>query len=110
MSNYKVRRKLQHQSEKRICESATGCHGAGDFREWAEQQGFSFCEVYDWTSSAGDWTFIVSREGKIWYTMDQENAYPAPGFQRTIDESQPMEGTSEEVFEFLGRLCEEGVI
>jgi len=89
-------------TEKHLCETATGCQGAGDFREWAKQQGYPFCEVYDWTSSAGDWSFIVSKDEETWYPMFQENAYPAGrGFNRTIDESQPMDGTPEEVFEFL---------
>ena len=87
--------------EQRMCESATGCTGAGSFRGWAESQGFSYCEVYDWTSSAGDWSFIVSRDGEIWFPMYQENAYPRRGFHRSIDESQPMEGTPKEVFEYL---------
>jgi len=90
--------------EQRICESATGCIGAGSFREWAKSKGFPFCEVYDWTSSAGDWSLIVSRDGKIWFPMYQENAYPQCGFHRSIDENQPMEGTPDEVFEYLQAL------
>lgn len=88
-------------SIKRICEEATGCIGAGDFREWAESQGYPHCEVYDWTSSAGDWSFIVSREGEIWFPMYQENAWPHQGFRRIIDVDQPIEGTPDEVFEWL---------
>lgn len=84
-----------------LCESATGCRGAGDFREWAKQQGYPFCEVFDWTSSAGDWTFIVSEDGNIWYPMCQENAYPTPGFRRSIDLNQPFEGTAKRVLETL---------
>lgn len=87
--------------EQQICETATGCTGAGDFRKWAESQGFPYCEVYDWTSSAGDWSFIVSRDKVIWFPMYQENAYPYQGFHRTIDEDQPMESTLEEVFKCL---------
>lgn len=86
---------------ERVCETATGCTGAGSFEEWAESQGFPYCIVYDWTSSAGDWSFIVSRDRETWFLMYQENAYPRRGFNRYIDENHPMEGTSEEVFEFL---------
>jgi len=91
--------------EQYLCETATGCEGAGDFREWAAQQGYPLCEVFDWTSSAGDWSFIVSKDGKIWYPMFQENAYPARGFQRTIDTDQPIEGTPEKVFEYLAVIA-----
>jgi len=95
-----------NNERKHLCETATGCQGAGDFRKWAKQQGYLFCEVWDWTSSAGDWSFIVSKDRKTWYPMFQENAYPAGrGFNRTIDESQPMDGTPEEVFEFLTAIA-----
>lgn len=88
-------------AEQQVCEQATGCRGAGDFRRWAKQQGYPFCEVYDWMSSAGDCSFIVSRDGRLWYPMFQENNYPRGGFTRTVDESQPMEGTVDEVFGYL---------
>lgn len=85
------------------CEQATGCRGAGDYAVWAEEQGYPYCEVYDWTSSAGDWTFIVSKDQHTWYIMYQVNNWPCPGFTRTIDEN-PYYGTPEEVLE---RLCNE---
>ena len=90
--------------EKHLCKTATGCIGAGDFRQWAKQQGYPFCEVFDWTSSAGDWVFIVSRDGETWFPMFQENAYPARGFRRFVDETQPMSGTAEEVFECMAAV------
>jgi len=89
--------------EQYASETATGCRGAGDFRKWAEEQGYPFCEVFDWTSSAGDWAFVVSRDGHTWYPMFQENAYPSPGFRRSVDESQPMEGSAEEVLEYMAQ-------
>jgi len=45
---------VQELVEKINAESATGCMGAGDYRQWAQEQGYKFCEVLDWTSSAGD--------------------------------------------------------
>ena len=87
-----------------VCESATGCRGAGNFRKWAAQQGYPFCEVYDWTSSAGDWSFIVSKDGQTWYPMYQENNYPRGGFSRSIDLNLAIEGTAKEALETLETL------
>lgn len=84
-----------------IAEQATGCRGAGDYARYAKSQGYPRCEVVDWTSSAGDWTFIVSADGELWYPMFQENNYPRPGFTHTIDESRPYEGTAEEVLQHI---------
>jgi len=92
-------------SEQQVCEQATGCTRAGDYRRWAEQQGYPFCEVFDWTSSAGDWSFIVSQDGTLWFPMIQENAYPKPGFRRSIDENQPIIGTAEEALQILSEMC-----
>ena len=68
-----------------IEEQATGCLGAGDYREWAKEQGYPFLEVFDTTSSAGDWTFLVSKDKEEWYWMYQINNWPRVGFERTID-------------------------
>ena len=84
-----------------ICETATGCIDAGGFRVWADERGFPFCKVFDWTNSAGDWSIIVSRNGKTWFPMYQTNNWPRRGFDRIIDLEQPMDGTAEEVFEFI---------
>ena len=85
--------------ESSVAEQATGCRGAGDYRAWAKEQGYDYCEVYDWTSSAGDWTFVVSKNGYVWYLMSQDNNYPRSGFTRTIDLDRPWVGTAEEVCE-----------
>lgn len=69
------------------------------YREFARENGYQYCEVYDWTSSAGDWTFIVSKDGNEWFVMYQENNWPRAGFTRTIDDTQPMYGTPEDVWE-----------
>lgn len=73
--------------EQVIAEQATGLHDAGGYRQFAEENGYPYCSVIDWTSSAGDWTFIVSRDGKEWVFMSQENNYPrGPGFIRQIQD------------------------
>jgi hypothetical protein len=91
---------MQKTMEQSIAEQMTGCSGSGDYRQWAENQGYPHCEVFDWTSSAGDWTFIVSKDGEIWYVMTQSNNFPRGGFTRTIDE-RPWVGNAQEV---LGQL------
>lgn len=92
-------------NEKEIAEQMTGCQGAGDYRDAAERLGYSICEVWDWTSSAGDWTFLVSNDGYEWRFMSQDNNFPRPGFSYSLGD-EVFYGTKEEVFkqvaEFLG--------
>ena len=82
--------------EETMCEQATGCAGSGGFRSWAAEQGFPHCQVVDWTSSAGDWVFLVSRDGEEWFPMYQQNRWPRPGFERSVNEDEPYYGTFEE--------------
>ena len=88
-------KKLQ---EETIAEQATGCKGAGGYRQWAKQQGYTCCEVLNWSSSAGDWSFLVSDDGENWYIMYQENNWPKPGFTRNVDTTYCFNGTLEEVY------------
>lgn len=92
-------------SETIVCEQATGCAGAGDFRRWAESQGYSHCEVFDWTSTAGDWTFLVSRDGIEWRFMFQRNNYPRAGFARTIEDSPVFYGSPQEALADAWEYC-----
>jgi len=64
---------------------------------YAESLGFKFLEVLDWSSSAGDWQFLVSRDRKHWQILSQDNNYPNPGFTYSLDD-RIFEGTLEEVF------------
>ncbi len=95
-------------TEEKMCEDATGCDNAGDFREFAENAGYPYCHVLDWTSSAGDWSFIVSEDGLEWYLMYQVNRYPKRGFDRTIDTSQCFPGNSNEVLTEVWNMFEIG--
>jgi hypothetical protein len=90
--------------EKMMCEEATGCSGAGDYRKWSRSQGYPHCAVVDWTSSAGDWTFLVSKDGHEWVLMTQTNQYPRAGFDRIIDEDTKYYGTEQEA---LKQVCDE---
>lgn len=89
---------------KSFAEEMTGCPGAGDYRRWARKRGYKYIETVDLTSSAGDWSFIVSQDGLVWYFMFQENNYPKPGFSRSINKQIPYFGTAKEV---LALICEE---
>jgi hypothetical protein len=91
-------------STREVCEQATGCFGAGDYAIWAKEQGYPFCEVFDWTSSAGDWVFLVSQNGEEWYPMFQNNNYPHRGFTRTIDTDQPYEGNAKAALKLFCEL------
>ena len=51
--------------------------GAGSFREVFKMLGYKKVDVYEWSSSAGDWTFILRGKG---YAC-QENRYPYHGFR-----------------------------
>lgn len=70
--------------EQYVAEQATGVRGAGDYRDAALERGYPHLIVWDWTSSAGDWCFLVSTDRKRWYWFSQENNYPRPGFTYTI--------------------------
>lgn len=56
--------------------------GAGSFREVLKQLGYKKVDVYDWTSSAGDWTFRIRR-----HYVSQENRYPYHGFRYGLCET-----------------------
>jgi hypothetical protein len=81
-------------------ETATGCVGADSYKGFAARNGYGHLEVLNWTSSAGDWQFIVSKDGKRWRVLFQENNYPRPGFSHTLSDEE-YEGTAEEVFRIL---------
>lgn len=98
------RQQLAQLLEPMIAEQATGCTGAGAYRQFAQQQGYKYLEVLDWTSSAGDWQFIVSKNRRVWYVMCQSNNYPRPGFNRTIDTSRPMHGTAQQVLQYIADM------
>lgn len=85
---------LDQYLESVVAEQATGCAGAGSYREWAKSQGYQYLEVYDWTSSAGDWIFVVSENGEAWYPAYQENNWPGAGFTRGVDRDIVFYGTA----------------
>jgi len=87
-----------------VADMATGCRGAGDYARWARAQGYTHIEVLNWTSSAGDWQFIVSEDGVEWYVMYQENNWPRADFTRQIDMDQVFYGDAEEVLELIYEL------
>lgn len=78
---------------------ATGCDDASGYAEYAEKLGYRFIEVVDWTSSAGDWTFAVSKDGDEWKLMCQTNNYPQPGFTREIVDEFTYYGCASDVLQ-----------
>ena len=72
--------------------------GAGNFREVFSALGFEEVEVYDWTSSAGDWSFGVKNE-YVWFAAWQENRYPYNGFRYCISSDVMPCNTFEELVE-----------
>ena len=95
---------IQEIIEAEICEQMTGCDNAGRFRDYARSQGYEFVEVVDWTSSAGDWSFIVSKDGEEWHPMSQENNWPRQGFTRSIDTSAVHYGTASDVLNEIAEM------
>lgn len=62
--------------------------GAGSYRQVFADLGFPTVKVWDWTSSAGDWTFLVF-DGENWFIAWQENRYPRAGFNYSIESNRP---------------------
>jgi hypothetical protein len=81
---------------------ATGCSGAGSYRAYAQKLGFKYIEVVNWCSSAGDWEFIISKDGNEWFVLNQVNNYPRPGFSHSIFRV-PYWGTAEQVLRQLAK-------
>jgi len=72
--------------------------GAGSYRKAFEEMGFSKCEVYEWSSSAGDWSFAVLDE--LWYPAWQQNRYPRHGFDYGVNFDVGFE-SKEECFDWM---------
>lgn len=86
-----LRKEISGQSTLRLAANqATGCSGADS--AWARVRKYSYILAWDTTSSAGDWTFLVSEDGFHWNVLYQSNNYPKPGFTHTLDD-MPYAGT-----------------
>jgi hypothetical protein len=83
-------------------QQATGCLDADGYLGWAQDQGYQIVRRLCTSSSAGDWQFLVSKDGERWQLMWQENRWPRPGFERHI-EDRVWHGTFEEV---AHQLCD----
>ena len=69
--------------------------------DWAEKYGYTFCRDFDTTSSAGDWSCLVSKDGYVWNIMYQENCWPSIGFDRYIETDHFVCGTVEEAIKIF---------
>ena len=74
--------------------------GAGSYRKAFECMGFSKCENFENSSSAGDWSFAVF-DGDYWYPAYQSNRYPRHGFSYTVDQLREFD-TKDECFDYMG--------
>lgn len=95
---------IQEYREIITAEQATGVVGAGSYRQVFRQMGYPHLAVMDWTSSAGDWWFLVSKDGKTWYNASQENRWPDLGFEYNVDRDTWAIGTEEEAVEAMWEL------
>lgn len=74
--------------------------GSATFRKFFIDVGFAEVDVFEWSSSAGDWTFVV-RDGDCWYPAFQHNRYPYHGFKYLVDAQLPFP-SKDALFNFLG--------
>lgn len=65
---------------------ATGTDNSRGYLQYAMNRGFNHIEVLDWSSSAGDWQFLISRNGYDWQILHQTNNYPLDGFSYHIED------------------------
>lgn len=77
---------------------ATGCCGVGGYRRYAANLGYTIVKTLCTSSSAGDWSFLVSKDGFEWQVLSQQNNWPHAGFSYGLD-SWIYYGTFEEVAE-----------
>lgn len=98
INSNKMKTQNKYINVPEAAEEATGCIGANSYRDYAKKLGYKFIEVLNWCSSAGDWQFIISKDGKLWQILDQTNNYPRIGFAHSVDETI-YRGTSDEVLE-----------
>ena len=94
---------LREYVESLTAVQATGCRGAGSYREAFRKMGYPYLEVLEQCSSAGDWTFIVSCDKENWYIAWQTNNWPRAGFSYSVDQDTLIEGTAEEA---MTAFCE----
>lgn len=104
---------LYRDTLRQVADEANALIAKGDrdtrnYDSWAKDLGFSKVKVFDWTSSAGDWVFIVSKDGIHWHPMFQENNHPRWGYTRRIYVGCVFEGTADDVLEEISELCNEG--
>jgi hypothetical protein len=56
-----------------------------DYHGVAQELGYNKLKIENWASSAGDWSFYVSRDGEQWQRMFRKNNFPYVGFTYYID-------------------------
>jgi hypothetical protein len=74
--------------------------GAGSYDEAFKTMGFTDCEIFDSTSSAGCWSFAVC-DDTTWYVAYQEHRYPFQGYAYSVDFDHGFE-SKDDCFKFMG--------
>ena len=96
---------VQEYREAIIAVQATGCRGAGSYRQAFREMGYPHLAVMSWSSSAGDWWFLVSEDGETWYNASQENRWPRAGFEYNVDRDTWAVGSEEEAVAVMWELA-----
>lgn len=74
--------------------------GAGSYTEVFRRLGFPQVEVYEQSSSAGDWVFGVF-DGSVWRCAFQVNRYPYHGFTYKLGGSLSVFKTFDDLSQYL---------
>lgn len=75
--------------------------GAHTFRQFFKDVGYDAVDVVEWSSSAGDWTFMV-RDGEGWFLAFQSNRYPRHGFAYSVNYELPF-ASKDELIQFASQ-------
>ncbi len=68
--------------------------GSQTFRQFFKEVGYDEVDVLEWSSSAGDWSFMV-RDGDGWFAAFQTNRYPYHGFAYSVNYEIPFASKDE---------------
>lgn len=98
---------LDDAVEEYITTQIMGSNGACSYLKFIRDNGYKYHVVLSNSSSAGDWQFIVSKDGLHWHILQQWNNWPKAGYTCRLyceDDNLPpveYEGTAEEVLEYI---------
>ncbi len=81
--------------------------GAGSYGTFFASIGFTNVEVWEQSSSAGEWSFTMYDPGQqMWYAGFQSNRYPHHGFRYSISQRLSA-ATKQELYRLMGAIPDE---